>query len=516
MNRLPTKNLLACVVVLLGWIQLQAAQEQRPNRPGAPPRTEGPNRPGIPNAIKPAKTRPQLPLKKGDLFLYRTPGAEVTLVKAPRRDGKPSAEVIQPRETQQNFVLFSNLTPGVYEVRITHEDYETVHGSVVIGNKPLPWDGVLSRFRFRDVTLLFNQQLAGSGGSPASELRVALDGELLSSDKLRYGKDEIVLRRVPVGRHGIQVAKSGYEEWNRSEFDVAAETTKASLLAVDLKPATIALTVRAKPGAGVYLVNDAGIPENKGSVPIEGELLITGLSPGAYKLRASLEGYEDAERAVALTLDERRPRVSMELEPLVETLGGTASFDAAISNWFPRRPPEWKVDDGRGMLVRGEQPALFAGPRKTGHAFGYYGDFTLVLMLKLDKNTSASWIACARDEKNYYRFDLTPDNTIAFFLCRDGQRGASCQKIQTYDVTIERDRPDDVLTIELRVEGSRFKHRFTQSRYPEKGLTELGVGTFADETFKVGGVGLYALDGAEFYLYQFSVILKNSGQSRDR
>lgn len=506
MSPFLTKHWLTCAM-LFGCVLFQTALGQRPNRPGTSQTpTEEPNRPGQSGAIRPTKKRPEMKLKKGDLYLFTTPNAEVTLAKVTRSGIKSANMVISKRATQQNFVLFHDLVSGEYELRVTHEDYQPIYGKVVItSGEPKPWDGQLKLFNFGDVTLFISPQSV----QPGPDIRVALDGELIPPDKLQYRKNEIVIPHVPVGIHrSIQVVKHGYEKWSQSEFNVEPGNIKATVLPVELKPETIALTIKTEPEANVYRINQEGSLESLGNVPASTELLISGLLPGTLKLRVTREGYEDAERPVTLTLDDRSPRVSIELEPKVETAGGTEHFDPEINNWYPERPSEWKIDKGRGMLIRGDKLALFTGPRKNGHPFGYHGDFTLMLRLKLINGKGASWIVRARDDKNYYRFDLTPDNTILFSVCRNGPREKECKKIKAYDVIIDRSQPDDVLTIQLQVEGNRFKHLFAQNSRPGVGLTELGVGGFADESFKVGGVGVCAVGGAEFYLYQFAVILK--------
>lgn len=507
MSQLLMKAQLVCAFLFVFFLA-QAVQGQGPNRPGAP-RTQKPNRPGRPGVITPTPPPPNVVLKKGDLLLYTSPIAsnvEVSLTRARQAGVGYGSGVIKVRTNQDGFVQFHSLAQGKYEVLVTHEDYEPFRESVVISSsKPITLPAKMFP-KFGDVTLFISPQSV----QPGPDIRVALDGELIPPDKLQYRKNEIVIPRVPVGIHrSIQVVKHGYKEWNQLEFDVKPRNIEATVLPVELKPETIALTIKTEPEANVYRINQEGSLESLGNVPANRELLISGLLPGTLKLRVTREGYENAERLVTLTLDDRSPRVSIELEPKVETSGGTENFVPEINNWYPERPLEWKMEEGnRRMLIRGDKLALFTGPRKEGHPFGYHGDFELMLMLKLINGKGASWVVRALDEKNYYRFDLTPDNKIAFSVCRNGQQGKECKEIQAFDVIIDRTQPDNILKVILQVEGNRFKHLFTQSSRPSVKPTELGVGGFADEAFKVGGVGMCAIEGAEFYLYQFTVEVK--------
>lgn len=498
MNPLLTKTqLISAVLIGLAMFQSAHGQRQKPVRPGNDPNPA--SQPRASDSIPPPPKR-----KKGDLLLSgapRIPGVEVILT----REGKPGA-VIKELTNQNGSAYFQSLEQGKYEVQIVHEDYEPFHQTVFIRSSNKPLDLPIKMLsRFGDLTLLFQQPT-----KPGPDVHVFLDGSLIPPDELQYKQSEIVIPRTPVGLHKIQVVKSGYEEWGPIEYEVAPGNVKQSLLPIDLKPATVSLTVKTNAGARVYLAKERNVAEDKGQIPVEGKLLISGLSPGVYTVRVSLEGYEDAPRTIPLTLKQRNELVEIELEHSTETTDGSASFDSAINEWFPGRPATWKVDDRKGILINGDQPAFFAGPRKEGHDYGYYGDFVMTLRLRMTNGKGASWIVRGKDENNYYRFDLARGKNaepfvLDFFACRNGQRGTACQKLDSYDVMIQPQKPEDVLTIELTATGHRFKHRFAQTNNPQEGYTEFGVGVFSDESFKVGGVGLCAMNGAEFYVLQFSV-----------
>ena len=65
-------------------------------------------------------------------------------------------------------------------------------------------------------------------------------------------------------------------------------------------PATGMLKVQSQPGEAQVYVND----EPKGMTASSGELRLSGLAPGSYRLRVTLEGYKTWENSVSVTAGE--------------------------------------------------------------------------------------------------------------------------------------------------------------------------------------------------------------------
>ena len=114
----------------------------------------------------------------------------------------------------------------------------------------------------------------------------------------------------------------------------------------------IALSVRTKPGAQVYLNN-----VSQREVPASGLIVIPGLAPGEYRLHVSRDGFERKDRQVTLTLSERSPVIDVELVPIAESSEAALDDKNPQLNWTPR-PANWSFEK-RGIVVRGEKHCLF-------------------------------------------------------------------------------------------------------------------------------------------------------------
>ncbi len=193
---------------------------------------------------------------------------------------------------EQNKLTLRSLAPGKYQVKVTHPDYDPFTDTVVIGKGEvvplLP--PLISKYGSIIV-----------GGVPRGS-KLALDGKELKSTE--YKTDEqgrIVISRVLVGKHTLKASQVGYDDWTGQIEVKPGEPTPETPI---LKAATIALSVRTKPEAQVYLDN-----VSRGEVPASGLIVIPGLAPGQHRLHVSRDGFERADKQVTLTLSERSPDI---------------------------------------------------------------------------------------------------------------------------------------------------------------------------------------------------------------
>jgi hypothetical protein len=83
------------------------------------------------------------------------------------------------------------------------------------------------------------------------------------------------------------------------------------------EPATGTLKVQSQPGEAQVYVND----EPKGMTSSNGELRLSGMAPGTYRVRVTLTGYKTWENSVTVTAGETvTPFVTLEKENLVPTV----------------------------------------------------------------------------------------------------------------------------------------------------------------------------------------------------
>jgi hypothetical protein len=446
-------------------------------------------------APRPAPVEASAPVPKtivvqpseGYLALSTTPAARITLTAG---GGKRS--FLANAEGQLHV---PKLKPGSYQIEIKHDDCQPHTESLkIVKGEPT----VL----FKPLIEKYGLVMLGLGALVAPDVAVKLDGQPVAPAQLQMEKEMIGLRRVPVGAHRIEISKPGYIDWSREKFEVKPGDAPDNLIPIDLERATIAVTIRSLPGARVYVDN-----EERGVVAADQILRVPGLPPGPHKLRLELFGYENAERPLALTLDRREMTEEVKLESLIEIAEDKEDFDASLGKWFPARPAQWQLENGRGMLVRGDAVALFKRASYPANRFNLYDDFTLVFRARFATGKGAAWIARARDARNYYRFELTTTRSakaaklFIASLCRDDR----CTELSRDPVVVNIEEPNDTITIKLEARGAQLEHYISAVKDPRTGMQPLGR-VISDELFQKGGVGLCAVNELETYVSNFLVI----------
>jgi hypothetical protein len=312
----------------------------------------------------------------------------------------------------------------------------------------------------------------------------------------------IGIKRVPVGPHNVAVSKPGFIDWSREKFDIKPGETPDNMLNVDLERATISLTIKSLPGARVYVDN-----EEKGLIASDAMLRVPGLLPGPHRLRIELFGYENVERQITLSLDRRELTEGVPLESLVESAEDKEDFNPGQIKWFPSRPATWQMESGRGMAVQGDAAALFKRSGYPANRFNIYDDFTLVFRTRFTTGKGVAWIARARDERNYYRFELTTSRSargakwFIASICRDG----TCTELSRDTVVVNIEEPDDTITIKLEARGPSLEHYVSAAKDPRPAMQPLGR-VISDDIFRKGGVGLSAVNELESFVSSFLVI----------
>jgi hypothetical protein len=444
-------------------------------------REERPASGGVREVIKTVKVAPSA----GALVMWLTLGAKVTVTRMlGNTPGKP--DLYDLGET--NKLTLRSLTPGKYQVKVTHPDYDPFTDTVVIGKGEvvplLP--PLISKYGSIIV-----------GGVPRGS-KLALDGKELKSTE--YKTDEqgrIVILRVLVGKHTLKASQVGYDDWTGQIEVKPGEPTPETAI---LKAATVALSVRTKPGAQVYLDN-----VSQREVPASGLIVIPGLAPGQHRLHVSRDGFERADRQVTLTLSERSPVIEIDLVPIAESSEAALDDINPQLNWIPK-PANWSFEK-RGIVVRGENIVFFKGVNERGE-FNKYGNFTMDLGLSLAGGKGAAWIVRAKDDKNYYLFELVNsrgsdgEKKFNFYICKDGVLSAPRATKVVEDI----DNPKAFLRIKLEVRGNRFKHDIKVTTDKEPQMRPLGDLKDDRNTFSIGGVGFRGGNGMDPVINELHLI----------
>ncbi len=418
---------------------------------------------------------------EGFLALTTTRDAAVTLKRLTGTDRR-----IAGKADQQGLFGREKLLPGRYRIEISREDFETLAENIAIEKgKQTP----LIRF----LVSKYGVVILGLGGQASPDLEVRLNGNPVEPSRLKIEEGKINIQRVPVGLHQISLIKPGYMNWSREHVVQPGQCD--NLIQVALAKEAIVLTVKSAPKSEVYLDN-----ERKGEMPAEGSLRISDLTPGEHKLRVALDGHESIERVLTLSLEQREPVVEAAMTPIAEEAEFIEGFDPRRVNWQPKSPEGWIYETGnqRGLRIANDSLALVNNTSKSNRSFNVYGDFTLVFNVKFINGKGAAWAARAKDERNYYLFELDKrEKRLNFYLCRDGK----CEPKRSDVVLTDIDQEGAFFRIYLEAKGNRFRHQIVSPRGTKENLG----GEFVDDTFRYGGVGLRAISGIEMFVNEFFV-----------
>jgi serine/threonine-protein kinase len=162
-------------------------------------------------------------------------------------------------------------------------------------------------------------------------------------------------------------------------------------------------------------------------------------------------------------------------------------------NPFWSAPQNWRLEKGK-LLVRGPGIGLLRGK--------HYKDFTVNFDIRFVNRKGAIWIVPARDQNNYYLFQLSgPDgpqpNSFSSFRCINGKTAPAYPPVS---VAADLGKPGDSFRITIEVTGGQIKHSMeialdpkptpriiALNPFPTLGGT-IGFGTRNDEQFLVSGL----------------------------
>lgn len=520
-RKLLLPNLIG-IIFLLASVSVLAQDKpgQGIRRPGDEPslgirRPEVKTEPGVLTPVQ-SSAPARLPANGGrikarpvsTLTLYTESQATVVLTPL---DSSRSNQQIKRQANQKSIAFFPSLTPGTYKLEVSLEGYKPISQQVEVTKTPLALSAPLES-KYGTLWILMGKQTA-------ADVVVKLDGkeEKPEEVQLEQGIEEKRAFRLvkPTGVYRLEISKPGFKgkSWEQvtiisdslDSFNVKNGRPPKNQLNVNLEKAVVRLTVASLPDARVY-VSLSGQPgrELRGQVkeqtPVQIDLL-----PGDYKLSVELDGYETFEKPIKLELD--KPGVEERITKLEPISDPETSDDFGGDYWYPSAPDAWQLDKGKGRLVKGDGVALFRRGQKETHPFNYYSDLTLVFKVSFSNQKGAAWVVRARDEKNYYRFDLTTSRSsrgekrFIFSVCKEGK----CVEKWSDPVIAKIENPGEALTIKLVVSGNELHHFIDVFSDPTEKMRPLGR-IITDETFKVGGVGLTGSGGVEMQITKFLVI----------
>jgi hypothetical protein len=433
---------------------------------------------------------------KGYLSLVAVPGAQVTLTALGAGPRSKSSKPIKGQIDEEGTFNLVNMSPGKYRVEVGHDDFRPYSEVVEVAPAKLTSVNASAKLisKYGEIVI---------GGAPAGS-SVLLDQQAPDGAQVKIDdQGSITISRVAVGEHRLTISKAGYDDWSVEKLEV--RPGQPVPVTANLALSTVTLVVRAKPGAEVYLDG-----EKKGTVLPDGTVTISRLLPVTYQMRVLLDGFENFEKSLALSLANRQMVEAIELVPIAESGEAIENFLTGVAKWAPT-PTEWKVERG-GIIVRGEAVVLFKDAAEK-RPFNVYRDFTLDLDLRFTNGKGAAWIIRARDLKNYYLFELTTSRSnqrqklLNFYICRDG-------KLELKDsrkVVEEVEKPNDTFHLTIEARGNQFSHKIRIGSAPRSEPEPLGA--FTDDTFSYGGIGFQAINGIEMLMQSLVIIPEKQGKN---
>jgi hypothetical protein len=176
-------------------------------------------------------------------------------------------------------------------------------------------------------------------------------------------------------------------------------------------------------------------------------------------------------------------------EPPLSTSSFSEEF-ANLSQWTVA--PGWKINSEGRLQIESQTKLGYLTDKR-------YADFLLTFQVKLLDEGGAAWALRAKDQENYYLFQLSgpggvEKNHFLTYLMRDGKLSPIPPG---FEITLdEKLKKDGVYTITIEAEKNHITHRI---RDDDTGQ-EVKLGDYLDESnsFKAGSVGFRAVGTQKF------------------
>ena len=461
------RSLVSIALIAIAFTCQAMAQRSQPDvarpRQGPPevevrPARRPPPPPRNPRGLTTAKNR-----TNGVLFVITNPpSAEIviknnmgqTIKQTLADDGELRAEL--PGGTYVVEVSSSDLAPFTSKVvlraggiRVVTADLDVNTGSIIIG-------------LVEDDALIF------------------LDG--MKVEERKRSENMVEIGDVLQGKHLLRITHPAIMPY---EKEIEVQASSSTIVMPRFMPVDGKLLIKSNPGVAVYI--DGHLQGNTSS---DGALKIATLSVGEHDLKLWKDGYEEYRERIKV--QPGASSIERLLKPKKIYAGFADFFMDGGSSWS--LPKSWEVKSGK-MLVRGPEIGLVADR--------IYKDFKLEFDISLLNGKGAVWVIRARDENNYYVFQLsgqkaTAPNTFRSYVFRDGK----LQLINSIKLNEDISQPGDSFHIVVEAKGSEIRHFIESVSNPsEKGIRLLDV--LVDSALAYGKVGFSTKDNEEFIVYSF-------------
>ena len=438
---------------------------------------------------------PKVIVTRGVIDIFTTAGARVTL--SQKTIGKNRGGKWEKQADSDGKVSFQDLNNGVYAVKVDLKDHEPKDEQNI---KVVAGKTITLRL---DLVPQYAMLVLDLGDQAGPDVSVDINGLPVSSDRIESGAGKVLVKRVAVT--GNETCKILIRKPHHENYELAhpIKPVEENFVRVELRRLTVTLKLEGNAGARIYING-----EDRGVLANDGKLVVSGLVPGDYQLRAQLFGFNDFEKGLKLTQEKYEEEIAIRLEPLVERTDITYSFQQ--SREFPEQPKDWKIENGVLRLI-GAGTVLARRNSAVANRFSVFDNLTMVLNVQDWNGKGIGWIVRATDPESYYKAELKPSATSSTASSTSGYqlnlsrcRSGSCVQNEThYLKSLSGLLNKGGFRILMMVSKDEVWHCITtQSDGVERPLGP----TLPVPDMSSGGVGLSGLEGGDVTINQLSFI----------
>jgi len=459
---LSTLALVALILVGLSWPSYSQEELGEVGKPKPKPKTV--------ITVKPKTVTPRNPTSAILYILTDPPTARVIIKEA---SGKVAKEG-QSEEGQ----FQAELRPGKYIVEVSSDNYEPLKKTLLI--KPSGTEPVMAQL----VPTTGSIEIGLGSMEADPNVVITLDGQKVTNFKINKEENRIDIDNIPIGAHTLHIAAPSIIDYERKAIQVKGGSVTP--VTPRFVTAVARLTVKTEPGANVYM---DGAPQGK--TPATGQLTFSE-KPGRHTIRVEKDGFQPSEQARNFgpgesTLEVKLTRVTFS-EEFSEHFTGAES-------WI--LPSGWQINRGK-MTAKGSGTALLKDK--------VWNNFKMVFDLSLTNGKGAVWIVRARDQQNYYLFELSGPKgehpgTFRTSICENGQ----LKYLKSDPVLEDLGGPKETIHIELEAKGSKISHSIGVSSNPKAGVQPLSVMEGAT-AYCCGTVGFRTMNEENFVVYYVTIL----------
>ena len=416
----------------------------------------------------------------GVLFVLTDPPGATVLVK--NRQGSVVNKKLSDQASNTEGEFRFEVPPDTYSIEVSSDNYSSETRK-----------GIAIKSAQSEIQRVALTPTAGSIviGPIEPGMNVFMDRKKPAKLNLMAEKNQIEINDVPVGTHTLSITHPNIVDW---QTQVKVEGGSTTFLTIKFQLALVNLVVKSEPGATIYVDEIS-----KGRVTEKGEIRIPDLKPGQHIIRAEKDGYEPGNRTLTLKASDAAAG-----DTLVEMKLSLRDFSPEFADYFIggsgswEAPSNWQVERGK-MVVKGEGAGFVRGMT--------YKDFNMVFDISFDNNKGAVWIVRARDNQNYYMFQLSgpkaaSPKTFKSYICQNGQ----IRLIRPPELVVEDlSKSNDSFTITVEARGPVIKH-FIQVKSSPSADGPQPLSTVSDNTFAYGKVGFGAKDDEKYTVHFINVV----------